>query len=102
MTDPLLARYGAIARRVHALLETGALAPPQAAAVGLPAPQTAEAERLLDDACYRLGLYVSAMPGAKLPALPAHLAALDSEARALGLPPLEHEDLAAGDPPADG
>lgn len=58
MRDPQLDRYAALAARVHALLRDpdpdSLAAPPEAA-------------QLLALAVHRLGLYVSAMPGAQPP-----------------------------------
>jgi len=61
MRDPQLERYAALTRRVHALLR-------EQEADGLAAPP--EVGRLLALAVHRLGLHVSAMPGAQPPGPP--------------------------------
>lgn len=59
MRDPQLDRYAALAARAHALLRD-----PQPDSLVAP-PEVA---KLLALAVHRLGLYVSAMPGAQPPA----------------------------------
>jgi hypothetical protein len=58
--DRLLLRYTLLAARAEQLLIEPALE-------DVEVPD--EAVQLLDDAAYRLGLYVSAMPGSRAPAL---------------------------------
>ena len=68
-TDRILLRYAALARRAERLL--AAPAPGNG-------PVPTEVLTLLDDTTYRLGLYVSAMPGSRAPA-PAEFEALSRE-----------------------
>ncbi|GAA4404658.1 hypothetical protein [Quisquiliibacterium transsilvanicum] len=83
MTDPTLARYAALARRVHALLEEPALAPDSGPSA--PAPATDEAQQLLADAACNLALYEAAMPGADATSLPDLAALLEALERELKL-----------------
>jgi hypothetical protein len=77
----LLVRYGAIARRVDALL--GMQAPDFA---GLPEAQAVALERLLADAVEALAPLVASMPEATPAGLAAQLEAMQREFAALGLP----------------
>ena len=80
MTAPILARYAALARRVHALLEEPALSrDTQPSAWG-----DDEACQLLADAACSLALYEAAMPGADATALPDLAGLLDALERELG------------------
>jgi len=81
--DRILQRYRALARRTAEALEA---APTDAAASGpestfAPADTPDEVFELLEDAVYRLGLYVSAMPGAR-PRTRAEFEALATEVAA--------------------
>ena len=79
MNDSSLARYAALARRAHELLEE--------AVQPLPAPPadrlSAEVPELLADAVCRLALYEAAMPGADASALPELDSLLDALEREL-------------------
>lgn len=79
MNDSSLARYAALARRAHELLEE--------AVQPLPAPPadrlSAEVPELLADAVCRLALYEAAMPGADASALPELGSLLDALEREL-------------------
>jgi acyl-CoA synthetase (NDP forming) len=90
MTDPVLTRYAALARRVHALLEEPALA----VEAGRSSPAADEAQELLADAAASLALYEAAMPGADATALPdlaALLEALEQELELGQEHSLEHD-----------
>jgi hypothetical protein len=80
MTAPLLARYAALARRVHALLEEPALS-------GDTQPSARDGDdacQLLADAASSLALYEAAMPGADATALPDLAGLLDALEREVG------------------
>ena len=106
MTDRLIVRYAALAQRLEALLEDPALqspGSPQHADAGArehadePAEEAfdtssipgdaelpQEITQLLTDAVYRLGLYASAMPGARPLASQELLDALERELARIG------------------
>ena len=93
MSDLLLARYAALARRAQALLET----PVPEATPDAPAA----VEQLVSDAIYRLGLYVTAMPGARGAPAPEDVAALARTA-GLAVDPGHGGDSAIGDADVTG
>ncbi len=80
MPDRILVRYGAIARRVHGLLELPA---PDASA--LADADRAAIVRLLEDGLDRLGPIHAALAPPACIDLPQRLAALQHELAALGL-----------------
>lgn len=81
MPDRILVRYGAIARRVHGLLELPA---PDASA--LPDADRAAIMRLLEEGLSQLGPISEALGSSACIDLPQRLAALQRELAALGLP----------------